>query len=288
MKLTKSIYSDIANFLSSRRENTERRYAYALEHYQEWGGDFEPRNAGAYLGYMIRAGYAPSTIKANYHALSSICEYLTAIGSMKSNPFKSAMRIMSFRQKRQVRPTATIDPALIIPTIEAIPLDLKGVRDRAMLAILFGCGLRRSELAALKMGDVKLSRQKSLYLDIKNTKGGEDRKQPVPAWVNEFIAEKIASRRKAGAGENDPVFQSTYGDRSGLSISTETIYRAFKARFDGAPHSARSAFATRLLEQGFDYERVADALGHADSQHVRDYDHRERSLETNVGGLITY
>lgn len=288
MKLTKTIYSDIANFLSSRRENTERRYAYALEHYQEWGGDFEPRNAGAYLGYMIRAGYAPSTIKANYHALSSVCEYLIAVGSMKINPFSAARRIISFRQNGQVRPTATIDPAIIIPTIDAIPLDRKGVRDRAILAILFGCGLRRAELSALALGDIKVSRNKNLYLNIKNTKGGSDRKQPIPEWASEYLSEKVAARRAENAKPEDPLFSSTYGDRVGLSISNETIYRAFKARFDGAPHAARAAFATQLLDQGFDYNKVADALGHADTQHVRTYDHRERSLETNVGALVTY
>lgn len=288
MRLTKRIYCDIGNFLSARRPSTERRYAYAFEHYKEWGGDFEPRNAAQYLGHLIRSGYSDATVQANYHALSSLCGYLVAIGSISANPFTAAKKIITFHQRRQVRPTATIDPALILPTLNAIPLDMKGVRDRAILAILFGCGLRRGELIALKVGDVMLSRSKSLYLNIRNTKGGSDRKQPIPEWVNEFLSDKVQQRLNEGAKGSESLFSSNYGERDGLNISDSTVYRAFTKRFDGAPHAARSAFATRLLELGYSYEKVADALGHADTQHVRTYDHRERSLETNVGRLVSY
>lgn len=279
--------SALSIFFAGKSPETERRYAYAYNAYLEWGGDDKPSTAARFIGYMYRSGYADLTVQNTQSALSSIYEYLTSIEIIKANPFRAASRVVSWRQKRHVRPTATLDPSKIMPIIEAIPQTSKGLRDRAMLAILFGCGLRRSELVALKLDSVQVSRAKNLYLQINAAKGGKSRKQPLPEWVAEHVSAYTIDRIGKAAEGNDYLFDSRYGDRS-KSATPRTVARVFRRNFDGAPHSARAAFATRLLDLGRSYQEVAEALGHSTTEQVRVYDHRERSVETNVGKFVQY
>lgn len=291
MKLTRKRMDIISAFFATLDPDTERAYARALNNYIEWCGDCSSVSACRYIGYLCNQGYADATIKCTYSALSSIFGVLEDCGEIKKNPFRAARRFKALRQHHQVRPTKTIDSDSIMPIINSVPIDDskgKGYRDRAMFALLFGCGLRRSELQMIKISDIQVDhKSKSLFLFITKTKGGTSRKQPIPEWAIDYISAYITNRSSIAACGNDYLFDSRYGDRS-LPMSTETIYRRFKARFDAAPHAARAAFATKLREMGHDLQSVADALGHKGIDMVRVYDHRERSISSNVGKLVQY
>jgi integrase/recombinase XerD len=287
--MKKKVKLALSAFFAGKDPDTERRYAYAYNQYLEWGGEGTPRDAAAFIGWMYQEGYADLTIQNTCSALSSIYEYLLAVELVKINPFRAASRVVSWRQKRYVRPTATIDPKLILTTIESIKETKKGIKHKAMLAILFGCGLRRSEMQNLKVDDVQLSRKKTLHLVIKNAKGGKTRKQPIPNWAQEYISAYIVDRMSRGVDANDYLFRSNYGEtKKEKPISDRTIARNFRKYFKGAPHSARAAFATQLLDQGYSYQEVAEAVGHSSIEQVKVYDHRERNVDNNVGRLVTY
>jgi integrase/recombinase XerC len=285
--MIKKIENTFSDFFAGKSPHTERRYRRAWADYQEWGGDLDPKAASAFIASLYRREMADASIRSAYAALTSIYQYLAETGHIEGNPFKAAARVISWRQRRPARPTATIDPRAILAVIEGCDSTARGLRCRAMLSILFGCGLRRSELCRLKISDVQVSRKKTLHLLIRQTKGGKQRQQPIPAWVEEHVSAYIVDRIGKAAEGNDYLFDSRYGERSG-PVSGRTVAREFRKHFDGAPHAARAAFATRLLDQGFSYEQVADALGHGSTHQVRVYDHRERSVDTNCGKLVEY
>jgi integrase/recombinase XerD len=140
----------------------------------------------------------------------------------------------------------------------------KGIRDRAMLEVLYSTGMRRMELAGLKIDDVQI--QQGLVL-IREGKGRKDRYVPIGnsalGWMEKYLADTrphLATEPDAGF-----IFLNVAGeplDRSGLAVELKTYIEAAGVQKRGSCHLFRHAFATHLLEAGCDVRFIQDMLGH--------------------------
>ena len=157
---------------------------------------------------------------------------------------------------------------------------LKGVRDRAILALLLGCALRRSELAALRFEHLQQRDGRWAIVDIIG-KGGRVRTVPVPAWVKVAI-DQWTTASGIGAG---PVFRSVLkGGRLGSSLNEKTVWRVLLEYSTSAglqpiaPHDLRRTCAKLCRAAGGDLEQIQFLLGHASIQTTERYLGTEQDL----------
>jgi len=154
-----------------------------------------------------------------------------------------------------------------------------GLRDRAMLELLYAAGLRVSELVALKSAQVSLDMGVVRVLG----KGAKERMVPVGeeaiAWLQRYLRE--ARPRLARGGASDAVFVTPRGGAMTRQAFWHLVKRHGARAIPGkhlSPHTLRHAFATHLLNHGADLRVVQLLLGHADISTTQIYTHvaRER------------
>ena len=282
-------------FFRSLRPNTEKVYRQALRQFDAFSrGGRDASELLMFLNHLKRTGRSDNTRRLYFAALRSIFGYQVDIGAMGRNPANQIRRAVSLRQCKQVRPTATIPSCVVKEILTACSGDgWKQIRERGALAMLFGGGLRRSEMLALNLDDVIATTSGRLALLLRETKGGKVQHRALPSWAWEHHAELVALRRKQGAAESDPLVASKYGG-GWKRCSASTLYRCFVravrrvCKFHAAPHAARAAFATRLLEAGHTDREVARALGHSTAQMVGVYDHRRTEADSSPANGLRY
>lgn len=147
----------------------------------------------------------------------------------------------------------------------------KGIRDRAILEILYGCGLRVSELTDLKLSDVHWDRNE---LQVTG-KGDKERIVPLGREAKKWTEQYIENYRRT-VTDNQSTEELFLG-RTGNPLSRERVWQIVKesARKAGindvSPHSLRHTFATHLLKNGADIRSIQKMLGHADLGTTADY-----------------
>jgi len=162
---------------------------------------------------------------------------------------------------------------------------LTGVRDRAILELLYGSGMRRSEVARLQVGDVDLG---SGTVMVRQGKGRRDRLIPMGAsaahWIGRYLREERgqivrhaqgAHEQEAGTGLSWTLFLTDYGEafeNGRLSVVVVRYLRRMGVEH-GACHALRHACATHMLEAGADLRYIQVQLGHADLNTTQIYTH---------------
>ena len=151
-----------------------------------------------------------------------------------------------------------------------------GIRDRAILALLVACGLRRDELVRLEVRHLQLRDQRWVQLDLQG-KGRRIRTVPVPLWVKRILDRRL----EAGEITGGPLFRTLRkGDRLGPAdqpVSEDVIYtlvrRAGAAIGHPAltPHDLRRTCAKLCRKAGGDLEQIQLLLGHASIQTTEPY-----------------
>jgi integrase/recombinase XerD len=157
---------------------------------------------------------------------------------------------------------------------EAEPKSVIGLRDRAMLEVLYSTGLRRMELCSLKRYDVDVTRE---LVFVREGKGGRDRVVPLgaraAAWVERYLAEV---RPELAAGETEYLFVTDHGEPMTAYVLANKVkrYMAFAGiEKPGACHLFRHACATHMLENGADIRFIQALLGHAKLETTQIYTH---------------
>jgi site-specific recombinase XerD len=132
-------------------------------------------------------------------------------------------------------------------------------RDRALLEVLYGSGLRVAEAAALTVGDVQATRGGVRDLIRVSGKGGKDRAVPLSGPARSALEQYLVQGRGALARGGGAALW--VGARGG-SLGVRGIRRVVQARLATFPHALRHSFATHLLERGADLRAVQELLGH--------------------------
>jgi len=146
-----------------------------------------------------------------------------------------------------------------MPEIAAFP-----ERDQLMFELLYGCGIRNSELVGIRTDDIRLSAEAILI----RGKGKKERYVPFGDSVKVALANYLPARQKL-LGQKKKVAQSLLVNQRGGSLTTRSVGRIIKKIAvakglspDVHPHTLRHAFGTHLLEEGADLRAIQEMLGH--------------------------
>lgn len=225
-----------------------------------------------FLGQLQNSGQARATIARKLSALRSFYRYLLKMGIIEKNPLAS---VHTPRQEKRLPRILSEGEASRLVEAPSFP-SRSFWRDRAILEVIYGCGLRVSELVALDLPDVDL---KEGYLYIKG-KGGKERVVPIGECALTALKNYIKSERPrlSACWENPSpaVFLNCRGGRL-----TDRAVRYLVGKYAGYsglkekvyPHMLRHSFATHMLDRGADLRTVQELLGHARLSTTQVYTH---------------
>lgn len=219
-----------------------------------------------------RGGLSARSMARLISALKSFFRFLVLSGFMKKDPTAGLSSPSTWLALPKVLTVAEVE-ALLGAADEKTP---QGVRDRAMLEVLYGSGLRVSELVALKPADVNLDDG----FIICRGKGGKERIVPLGGAACGAVRKYLAEvRPRFEAGPSPFLFLT----RRGRGFTRQGFWKqlrqyAGKARLAAkiSPHVLRHSFATHLLERGADLRSVQLMLGHSQITTTQIYTHVSR------------
>lgn len=256
--------SDVEQFLRYLQENESGRAAEEADAYVLRGflASRYGRNRKVSLGRKLSA-------------LRTFYQFLIRQGRIKANP---ALLLSMPRKERTLPAFLTVDDAFRV--LEAPGEgDFFGLRDRAMLELLYGSGLRASELTGLDLEDLRLDLQAVRVTG----KGRKERIVPFGRKAREAL-EKYLVARSAALASNGAFWgreeKALFLNRKGSRLSTRSLarrldlhLRACGLQGQATPHALRHSFATHLLDAGADLRSIQELLGHASLTTTQRYTH---------------
>lgn len=257
--------------------NTVRAYATDLSSFLAWAEresvhvlDADHRRLRRYLAELDRARYSRRTIARRLAAVRGFYRYLVMRGYSTGSPAAVLATPKLARQLPSVAPTQLLTDLLDIPDATT-PL---GVRDRAILELLYATGVRVSELSGLDLGDVDLVGGTVRVMG----KGSRERVVPMHPAAIRRLREYLASGRLAlqGPKSGSAFFLNRLGGRlsaGGVRRMMERHLAEIGASAQITPHDLRHSFATHLLEGGADLRTVQELLGHIALSTTQIYTH---------------
>ena len=227
----------------------------------------------AWMDRQRRAGRKPATIARRLAALRGLYAHLVRDGAVADNPTE---HVEQPRRSRPLPRTLSRDAAAAL--VEAPDLGTPlGVRDRALLELLYACGLRATEALTLRVADVN---RRAGYVQCSG-KGRKERLVPVGgealAWVERYLTD---ARPRLAAVRRAPASALLFVGQRGRPLTRQSLWYIVlrAARRAGvhqrvSPHTLRHCFASHLLEGGADLRAVQTMLGHADISTTQIYTH---------------
>lgn len=257
--------------------NTVKAYGEDLASFLAWASresvhvlDLDHRRLRRYLAELDRARYARRTIARRLAAVRSFYRYVVMRGYAPGSPAAVLASPKLPRELPAVAPAQLLERLLDAPDA-VTPL---GVRDRAILELLYATGVRVSELTGLDTGDVDLAGGTVRVMG----KGSRERIVPMhPAAVRKLREYLARGRTQIDRGQGESAF---FLNRLGTRLSSGGVRRMLEkylvvvgASAQLTPHDLRHSFATHLLEGGADLRTVQELLGHVALSTTQIYTH---------------
>lgn len=253
--------------------NTLKAYRRDLESAEELCGDL----ARARREDLIRlarewAGYAPSTLARKTSALRQYFAFAQEDGWRRDDPSSALPRPGLGRRLPKILSHEEVEALLARAEAEARGEGALAARQLALIELLYGSGLRASELVALPLASVP---RDVPLLDLTG-KGGQQRVVPISARAQAAIARWVERRSETLRTSSPYLFPSRGGHLTRVRLFQIVRGLAARAGLDPrkiSPHVLRHAFATHLLEGGADLRSLQTMLGHADISTTQIYTH---------------
>jgi integrase/recombinase XerD len=252
---------------------TLESYRRDLERLDRWAakikkpiGDLNRPDLRKWIAELSREGLAPSSVARAVSAARGFFKFLMLDGHIKHHPAEDLDTPQKFSYLPRFLTEEEIDRLLAAPDITTD----EGVRDRAMLELMYAAGLRVSEVVSLKQSEM------DIHVGVVNChgKGSKERRVPVGKsaihWLQKYTAIKAAYGR---AG-----YPNLFLDR-GKPLTRQFAWALIKRYAATAgvgnvsPHTLRHSFATHLLQRGADSRSVQALLGHSDISTTQIYTH---------------
>jgi site-specific recombinase XerD len=295
--------SDWINERRTRSKRTADAYQFDVNEFKKFLGIKKPedyrkvsrRHVTEWINHLKDQKLTNESIARKISAISSLFKFYCEQSALRDNPCKNITRP---QVHSNIGKSDIISDSEAKKFLDAPPsFSIRGLRDRAILAVFCYQALRRSEVRDLKVKSIH-NKDGVPHLLVKG-KGEKTRDLPLhPVAMQRIYAYLEADKRKDDLDE--PLFCSLkkYKDADGLlkHMSTDAIYDIvmFYARAAGVkvenfhPHCLRATGATNALSNGADLGKVQDFLGHANIQTTRIYDKRKDDIADSPTFKIKY
>ena len=235
-----------------------------------------------YMGWLFERGREKTSQARCLCGIRSFFNFLLISDQIEASPAEFVDTPKFGRHLPDVLTTAEIDR--IIATVDT--RTTKGIRDSAMLEVLYSCGLRVSELTSLRLSDLFFGEG---YIRVIG-KGDKQRLVPISTVARDKIQRYLEKRRSARSGEEVVFLNNRGGQLTRVMVFTILKQAAQRAGIDKhiSPHTFRHSFATHLLEGGASIRQVQEMLGHESILTTEIYthldsDHLRHTLEEHLG-----
>ena len=272
-------YSDKTKF--AYQEDMEDFFRFLKESGNEDFLAIDHRDVRVYLSFLNERNYSRNSISRKMASLRSFYHFLTKHEVIKENPFA----YIHLKKKNAKLPRFFYEKEM-----EALFESVKGheslqQRNRALLEILYGSGLRVSECSNLTLSDVDWENGVLLI----HGKGNKDRYVPFGSYAQEALRDYVSAGRQQLMEKHhkrhEIVFVNHLGDgitATGIEYVLNQIIRKSSLDSKIHPHMLRHTFATHLLNHGADMRTVQELLGHANLSTTQIYAHVTKdSLQKN-------
>ncbi|MGY0617533.1 tyrosine recombinase XerC [Vibrio sp. FJH11] len=255
--------------------HTQRNYKQQLEtmahHLDEMGlKDWSQVDAGwvrQLAGKGMREGMKASSLATRLSSLRSFFDFLILRGEMSANPAKG---VSAPRKQRPLPKNLDVDE--VNQLLEVNEDDPLSVRDRAMMELMYGAGLRLAELVSVDVRDVHLRSGELRVIG----KGDKERKVPFSGMATEWVGKWLKVRGSLAAPGEPALFVSKLGTRiSHRSVQKRMAEWGQKQSVAShiSPHKLRHSFATHMLESSNNLRAVQELLGHENISTTQIYTH---------------
>ncbi|MGE5795892.1 MAG: site-specific tyrosine recombinase XerD [Ignavibacteria bacterium] len=288
MNLFLKEYLNILKLEKNLSENTVSSYSSdisSLIKFLEPYGISDPsqisyNQIASFFRSLKNLGLSSSSSSRYYSSIKGFFKYLFANNYIKENPVEKLAAPKLSKRLPEVLSIPEVDKILSKPDAG----DKLGLRDKALLELLYACGTRVSEMINLQLSDLFFQEEIIRVFG----KGSKERLVPIGSsairWVNTYLKRSrplLEKKMKSG----NYLFLNNRGtklSRMGAWKIIDRYAREAKIMKEVHPHTFRHSFATHLLEGGADLRAVQEMLGHADISSTQIYTHIDREYIKQV------
>lgn len=273
------VYCDYLTVEKGLSANSVNSYAFDLQKFYEYLSDkgkslFRVRESDLvnFIQKEALSGLAPRSLARLVSSLKSFFRFLVLENFIKKNPAENLSSPSLWLTLPKVLTEEEVELLLEQPDLN----QPQGIRDRAILEVMYSSGLRVSELVSLRMEDIRLNQG---FLVCRG-KGSKERIVPVGRKALHWLKNYLGQVRPLFDKEGSPVLFLT---RRGRAFTRQGIWKILRTYGQKAglkeklhPHILRHSFATHLLEHGADLRSVQMLLGHSQITTTQIYTHVSR------------
>src|SRR5215831_11032264 len=271
MRRLTTVDSAVQKFVASLRErntspHTIRAYTGDLVAFAAYVGgrswrDIDHITIRGFLSHLYEKGLSKTSVGRSLAAVRSLYRYLAEEGMVEQNP---AALVSSPKLPKKLPRVPTMEEMSSVldgpmPEVATFP-----ERDRLMLELLYGCGIRNSELVGINLDHIHLKNEIILI----RGKGGKERYVPFGDAAKSALGVYLPARQQILAGHRKTTPALLINTRGGR-LTTRSVGRIIKKVAvakglppDVHPHTLRHAFGTHLLSEGADLRAIQELLGH--------------------------
>ena len=269
------------NYLTKVKQasaNTVFSYMRDIRQYAQWLRSQENKdvedasqlNISDYLSHLQEQGKSAATVSRSLAGLKNFYSYVVSSGFLESSPVTAQIHVERGEKKM---PNILSGKEVELLLAQPAGLDPKGIRDKAMLEVMYATGIRVTELIDLNVEDVNL--------DLATIRCANARKsRAIPLYPAALRALSRYIREVRGTMIADPDENALFVNVNGSRMSRQGFWKILKfyqskAKIDKeiTPHTLRHSFAVHLLENGADIGSVQELMGHSDISSTQMYTH---------------
>ncbi|MCG7496735.1 tyrosine recombinase XerC [Vibrio sp. Of7-15] len=253
------------------QRNYQRQLTTVAEHFVELGvtdwKDVDASWVRQLVGKAKRDGLKPSSTSTRLSSLRSFFDFLVLRGELLANPAKG---VSAPRKSRPLPKNIDVDEmGQLLDVNEDDPLS---IRDRAIMELMYGAGLRLAELISIDVRDINLSHGEVRVIG----KGDKERKTPFSGQAKEWLGRWLKVRGELAHSSEPALFVSQRGQRiSHRNVQKRMAEWGHKQSVAShiSPHKLRHSFATHVLESSGNLRAVQELLGHENISTTQIYTH---------------
>lgn len=259
-------------------ENTVSSYLRDIRQFSAWMLQIDgttvlnatQQNISSYLDYLHQQGKSSATASRTLASLKNFYSYAVSTGFLDTSPVTSDIHVERGEKKLpQILSGREVELLLAQPSAS----DPKGLRDKAMLEVMYATGMRVTELIGLNVDDVNL--------DLGIVKCSNNKKhRSIPLYPAALKALGLYMREVRIGMVSDPSENALFVNVGGVRMSRQGFWKILKhyqakagIEKDITPHTLRHSFAVHLLENGADLGSLQELMGHSDISSTQMYTH---------------